>query len=112
MATIDALTTEGLVPARLTANKLRGLATAFLENLDRDQRAMAIFDFDNESERRDWDFIPKSGRNGLPLRLMTSHQQTLAHMLLASSVSLPMYATLRDEQQDRVIDVLLGALAA
>ena len=92
MATIDRLTTEGLVPARQTAGKLRGLATAFLENLDRDQRAMAIFDFDNEAERRDWDFIPKSGRNGLPLRLMNSHQQTLAHMLLAQSVSLPTYA--------------------
>jgi hypothetical protein len=92
VATLDQLTTEGLVPARQTANKLRGLATAFLENLDRDQRAMAIFDFDNEAERRDWDFIPKSGRNGLPFRLMTMHQQTLAHMLLAASVSLPTYA--------------------
>jgi hypothetical protein len=78
------------VPA--VTNRMRSNATAFLEALDPDQRQMACFDFDNEGERRDWDFIPKSGRNGLPVRLMSHHQQTLAHQLLACSVALPTYA--------------------
>ena len=86
-----------LAPTELKAvptvtNRMRSNATAFLEALDPDQRQMACFDFDNEAERRDWDFIPKSGRNGLPMRLMTHHQQTLAHQLLACSVALPTYA--------------------
>jgi len=35
-----------------------------------------------------------------------------AERYYAEAISLPMYATLREEQQDRVVDVLRGALAA
>ncbi len=83
---------QELKAARQTSGRMRTNATALLEALDPAQRAMAMMPFEGEAERRDWDFIPKQGRNGLPLRLMNNHQQTLAQVLLASSVSLPTYA--------------------
>jgi hypothetical protein len=92
MTEVKASPMSGLKMARQTTAKMRTIATAFLESLDREQRQMAMIDFADEAERRDWDFIPKQGRNGLPLRLMTNHQQTMAHMLLAASVSLTTYA--------------------
>ena len=73
------------------ANRLRSAADALLSNLTRDQLAKALYAFDDEQERRDWDFIPKYRPHGLPLREMTDRQQVLAQQLLASSLSLPGY---------------------
>ena len=73
---------------RLSANRMRAAADALLSNLTRDQLAKAMFPFENEDERRDWDFIPKYRRNGLPLREMNERQQVLAQQLLASGLSL------------------------
>ena len=74
------------------ANRMRSAADALLSNLTRDQLARALFPFDDDDERRDWDFIPKYRRNGLALREMTDRQQVLAQQLLASALSLPGYA--------------------
>jgi hypothetical protein len=76
---------------RAYANRMRSAADALLSNLTRDQLSRALFPFDDEDERRDWDFIPKYRRNGLPLREMTDRQQVLAQQLLASALSLPGY---------------------
>src|SRR5690242_13939548 len=73
------------------ANRMRTPADALLSNLTRDQLSKALFPFENEDERRDWDFIPKYRRNGLALREMTDRQQVLAQQLLASGLSLPGY---------------------
>ena len=81
-----------LFEARETTGKMRLAATAFLENLSVEQRAKAMMNFGDEAERRDWDFIPKQGRNGLPLKEMDSRQQTLAHQLIAVGLSLPAYS--------------------
>src|SRR5262245_36276988 len=77
---------------RATANRMRTAADALLSNLTREQLAKAQFDFEDEAERRDWDFIPKYRPRGLPLREMTDRQQVLAQQLLASGLSLPSYA--------------------
>jgi hypothetical protein len=71
---------------------MRAAADALLSNLNRDQLARAQFDFGEEAERRDWDFIPKYRPKGLPLREMTDRQQVLAQQLLASGLSLPAYS--------------------
>lgn len=73
------------------ANRMRSAADALLSNLTRDQLAKALFAFEDEDERRDWDFIPKYRPRGLPLREMTDRQQVLAQQLLAASLSLPGY---------------------
>jgi hypothetical protein len=86
----------GVLDARLDtrpyANRMRSAADALLSNLTREQLAKALFAFEDESERRDWDFIPKYRPRGLPLREMTDRQQVLAQQLLASALSLPGYA--------------------
>src|SRR5438105_6765637 len=74
------------------ANRMRSAADALLTNLNRDQLAKAVFPFEDETERRDWDFIPKYRPKGLPLREMTDRQQVLAQQLVATSLSLPAYA--------------------
>src|SRR5215467_6285443 len=73
------------------ANRMRSAADALLSNLNRDQLARALFPFEDEDERRDWDFIPKYRPRGLPLREMTDRQQVLAQQLIAAALSLPGY---------------------
>jgi Protein of unknown function (DUF3500) len=77
--------------SRPWANRMRAAADALLSNLTREQLARAQFAFEDEAERRDWDFIPKYRPRGLPLREMTDRQQVLAQQLLASALSLPGY---------------------
>src|ERR671939_667347 len=83
------------VDARLAmrpyANRMRAAADALLSNLNQEQLARAFLPFEDEAERRDWDFIPKYRPKGLPLREMTDRQQVLAQQLLASALSLPGY---------------------
>src|SRR5919202_6655375 len=73
------------------ANRMRAAADALLSNLNQEQLARAFFPFEDEHERRDWDFIPKYRARGLPLRDMTDRQQVLAQQLIASGLSLPAY---------------------
>jgi hypothetical protein len=79
-------------PMRAYANRMRSAADALLSNLSREQLAKALFAFDDEHQRRDWDFIPKYRPHGLPLREMTDRQQVLAQQLIASALSVPAYA--------------------
>ena len=60
-------------------------ANNFLAALTPEQRAKAVFDWQNE-ERFDWHFIPKP-RKGLPFKEMTSAQRSLAQALLSSGLS-------------------------
>jgi hypothetical protein len=81
-----------MLDTRPWANRMRAAADALLTNLNHDQLARAQFSFEDEDERRDWDFIPKYRPRGLPLREMTDRQQVLAQQLVAASLSLPGYA--------------------
>lgn len=78
-----------LAPA--TLGKMRNSAMGLLESMSPDQRTRAMFDFGEEGERRDWDFVPKMGRNGLPLKDMDYRQRQLAHQLMTSGLSVPGY---------------------
>jgi hypothetical protein len=82
---------DARIDTRGYANRMRSAADALLSNLNREQLAKALFPFEDEDERRDWDFIPKYRPRGLPLREMTDRQQVLAQQLLASALSLPGY---------------------
>jgi Protein of unknown function (DUF3500) len=82
---------DARIETRAYANRMRTAADALLSNLTRDQLAKALFAFEDEDERRDWDFIPKYRPRGLPLREMSDRQQVLAQQLLASALSLPGY---------------------
>src|SRR3569833_321091 len=82
---------EARIDTRGYANRMRAAADALLSNLTREQLERAVFRFEDEAERRDWDFIPKYRPHGLPLREMTDRQQVLAQQLLASGLSLQGY---------------------
>src|ERR1051326_8462467 len=82
---------ESVYEGRETAFKMRLAAMAFLENLRPEQRARAMFEFGDEAARMDWDFIPKQGRIGVPMKDLDARQQVLAHELTAASLSLPAY---------------------
>jgi hypothetical protein len=77
---------------RAYANQMRSAADALLSNLSREQIDRARFDFRDEAQRRDWDFIPKYRPHGLPLRDMTDRQQVLAQQLMATALSLTGYS--------------------
>src|SRR5947207_9746784 len=83
---------DARLPMRPYANRMRAAADALLTNLSRDQLAKALYSFDDEQNRRDWDFIPKYRPHGLPLREMTDRQQVLAQQLIAAALSVRGYA--------------------
>lgn len=60
-------------------------ALSFLNSLDDEQRKAVSFKFD-DSERKNWQFIPME-RKGLPLTKMKPHQQHYAMSLLQSALS-------------------------
>ncbi len=60
-------------------------ANNFLNSLTPDQKKKATYELTSE-ERKNWHFVPKE-RNGLPLTNMNGAQKSLAHALLASSLS-------------------------
>jgi hypothetical protein len=51
-----------------------------------DQQAKATFSFDDETERKNWHFIPRK-RKGITWNDLNSAQQALGHAFLASGVS-------------------------
>ncbi len=67
-------------------------AQEFLSALTSDQRQTVGFSFADGDERRDWTFVPKPARNGLPLAALDSEQRKLAHALLSASTSMDGYA--------------------
>jgi len=60
-------------------------ANALLSTFSADQKAKAVFSF-NDEERLNWHFIPRE-RKGLSYKLMTHEQRPLALALLNSSLS-------------------------
>jgi len=72
-------------------SRMTEAASAFLDALDAAQRAKASFGFDDEDERRNWGYFPRDF-HGLPLGDMDAAQQKLAHVLVASALSLHAYA--------------------
>lgn len=61
-------------------------ADAFLQALAADQRSKAQLDFSDETERKNWHYVPRD-RQGLPIREMNERQRWLAYELVASGVS-------------------------
>jgi hypothetical protein len=60
-------------------------ASRFLNALTPEQRAKAVFAFD-DAERKNWAFVPQE-RKGLPLREMSPFQKHLASALLSAGLS-------------------------
>jgi hypothetical protein len=59
--------------------------------LSGDQRARVLLPH-TDAARTHWNFLPESGRHGLPLGDLDRHQEVLAHRLIAESMSLAAYA--------------------
>ncbi|MBB2910656.1 hypothetical protein FHS43_001919 [Streptosporangium becharense] len=66
-------------------------AMALFDQFDAEQRARVVVPFDDDN-RRHWNFLPESGRRGVPLRDMTNAQRYLAHRLIAQCMSVEGYA--------------------
>ena len=75
-----------------SAAHVRAAAVAFLETLDGEAAATARRPFDDDSERRDWHYVPRL-RNGLSLAAMDQRQAKATYDLLATGLSLTGYAT-------------------
>ena len=65
-------------------------ASALLSCFSGEQQSQAWFPLDLP-ERRDWDFVPKPDRLGVPLSAMDRHQRGLAHTLLSAGLSIQGY---------------------
>jgi Protein of unknown function (DUF3500) len=66
-------------------------AMGLFDALTADQRARVLLPHANPG-RTHWNFLPESGRHGLPLGELDRHQELLAHRLIAESMSIPAYA--------------------
>ncbi len=66
-------------------------AMGLFDSLDSDQRTQVLLPHADPG-RTHWNFLPESGRHGLPLGALTRQQEVLAHRLVAESMSLPAYA--------------------
>jgi hypothetical protein len=72
-------------PESKTALAMTAAAAVFLASLARDQEALALWPLKSE-ERLNWDYRPHP-RQGLSLKMMSSHQQKLAFALMAAGLS-------------------------
>jgi hypothetical protein len=81
---------ESVYEAPFTIRRMLSNAGALLSSLSADQQARATFSMD-DPRRLDWDFVPKPDRNGVPLWELDKHQHTLAHVLIAGSLSMQGY---------------------
>ncbi|NEA44030.1 DUF3500 domain-containing protein [Streptomyces sp. SID11385] len=61
------------------------------DSLDAQQRARVLLPH-TDPGRTHWNFLPESGRHGLPLGELDRRQEVLAHRLIAESMSIPAYA--------------------
>jgi hypothetical protein len=66
-------------------------AMQLLDAFTTEQRQQAQLPFESD-DRDNWDFLPASGRLGLPLRAMTHGQQLLVHRLVGSLLAPEAYA--------------------
>ncbi|MFF7332019.1 DUF3500 domain-containing protein [Streptomyces sp. NPDC090306] len=66
-------------------------AMGLFDGLSASQRARVLLPH-TDPGRTHWNFLPESGRHGLPLGELDRHQEGLAHRLIAESMSIPAYA--------------------
>jgi hypothetical protein len=66
-------------------------AMGLFDGLTADQRERVLLPF-KDPGRTHWNFLPESGRHGLPLAELDRRQEMLAHRLIAESMSIPAYA--------------------
>jgi hypothetical protein len=74
---------------------MAGAARALIGAVAREQQVVlnpGFDDFDLESPRRHWTYLPELERPGLPLRALSDAQRKLAHELITASVSMEGYA--------------------
>lgn len=89
---------DGLPPAHrprkggsFDATVLTFAAMGFFDSLTGEQRARVLLP-QSDPARTHWNFLPESGRHGVPLGELDRHQELLAHRLLAESMSVTAYA--------------------
>jgi len=90
----QAASSTGLA-APVTAARMAAAARGLLGAVTGEQAHVlnpGFDDFDLESPRRQWTYLPELDRPGLPLRGMPDAQRKLAHELIAASVSMEGYA--------------------
>jgi hypothetical protein len=75
-----------------TAGRMAAAASGFLATLTAEQRRLACGPFGDDSQRRDWSFLPAPERPGLRIGDLDSGQRKLAHELILAGTSLPGYA--------------------
>ncbi len=66
-------------------------AMGLLDSLSADQRRRVLLPHADPG-RTHWNFLPESGRHGIPLGELDRRQEVLAQRLVAESMSLPAYA--------------------
>jgi hypothetical protein len=77
-----------------TGRAMADAASAFLKDLNADQRSKASFTFEDDS-RFEFRFTPRA-RTGLPLKEMTEAQRVKAHALVKTGLSLRGYTNATD----------------
>lgn len=77
---------EPVTSGRPVAEAMAQAARTFIAALSEDQRATALFEFEDEA-RVGWHYIPKRNRKGLAFNGMTVGQSQLVHALLGASLS-------------------------
>ena len=79
------------VPGDFNATLATFAAMALYDHLDGEQRARVVVPLDDDN-RTHWNFLPESGRRGVPIRDMSQTQRYLAHRLIAQCMSVEGYA--------------------
>ena len=77
-----------------TGKAMADAASAFLKDLNAEQRSKATFKFEDDS-RFEFRYTPRA-RTGLPLKDMTEAQRTRAHALLKTGLSMRGYTSATD----------------
>jgi len=78
-----------------TADRMAAAARALIGAVDPEQRSVlcaGFADFDLDSPRRQWSYLPEPERPGLPIGALGDAQRKRAHELITASVSIDGYA--------------------
>jgi hypothetical protein len=78
-----------------TADRMAAAARALIGAVDAEQRLVlraGFDDFDLDSPRRQWSYLPEPERPGLPIGALSDAQRKLAHELITASMSMGGYA--------------------
>ena len=79
------------VPGDFNVTLVTFAAMALYDSLDVEQRARIVVPLDDPN-RTHWNFLPESGRRGVPMRDLNREQRHLAHRLIAQCTSVEGYA--------------------